>query len=141
MTEAFSYGLENIREAAVFVIEKAKPYQIWCFYGQMGSGKTTLIKKICELLHVTSRVSSPTFSLVNEYETDTHEIIYHFDFYRIKSVEEIYDIGYEDYFYGNNLCLIEWPELAEHLIPKQKSCKIHIRLQNNHRVLWVEPNL
>ncbi len=87
------------------------------FYGRMGSGKTTLIKVICSLLGVQDTVSSPTFSLVNEYATKNSDIVYHFDFYRIEDVEEIYDFGYEEYFFSGRVCFIEWPELVEGLLP------------------------
>ena len=84
----------------------------------MGAGKTTFIKALCEELGVEDPVTSPTFALVNEYRSaTTAELIYHFDFYRIKKLEEVYDLGYEDYFYSGALCLIEWPELVENLLP------------------------
>jgi tRNA threonylcarbamoyladenosine biosynthesis protein TsaE len=89
------------------------------FYGKMGSGKTTLIKVLCSLLDVQDTVSSPTFSLVNEYVTKENDIVYHFDFYRIKDVEEIYDFGYEEYFFSGRTCFIEWPELVEDLLPEK----------------------
>jgi len=83
------------------------------FYGEMGAGKTTLIKEICKILGVKDITSSPTFALINEYRTNDEESIYHFDFYRINNLQEAYDLGYEDYFYSNSLCLIEWPEKIE----------------------------
>lgn len=88
-----------------------------CFFGEMGSGKTTLIKAIVKELHSTDEVSSPTFSLVNEYAGDHGKPIYHFDFYRLKSIDEAYDIGYEEYFYGEGICLVEWPQVIESLLP------------------------
>lgn len=91
---------------------------VFAFYGTMGVGKTTFIKALCEALHITDTVNSPTFSIVNEYRADdTGELIYHFDFYRIKKLEEVYDMGYEDYFYSGAVCLIEWPELIEDVLP------------------------
>src|SRR3712207_8946914 len=83
----------------------------------MGAGKTTFIKAICEVLGVEDVITSPTFSLVNDYTDGEGQSIYHFDFYRIKKLEEVYDMGYEDYFYSGNLCLMEWPELIEELLP------------------------
>ena len=84
----------------------------------MGAGKTTFIKAICEELGVDDVITSPTFSIVNEYRSETTgELIYHFDFYRIKKLEEVYDMGYEDYFYSGALCFLEWPELIEELLP------------------------
>ncbi len=96
---------------------------VFAFYGKMGVGKTTFIKAICEELGVNDVVTSPTFAIVNEYEVNSTastavHLIYHFDFYRIKKVEEAYDMGYEDYFYSGHLCFIEWPELIEDLLPK-----------------------
>ena len=88
------------------------------FYGKMGAGKTTFIKAICEELGVEDVITSPTFAIVNEYSLPSQEALYHFDFYRIKKLEEVYDMGYEDYFYSGNLCLIEWPELIEELLPE-----------------------
>ena len=84
----------------------------------MGAGKTTFIKAICEILGVDDVITSPTFAIVNEYRSDlAGELVYHFDFYRIKKLEEVYDMGYEDYFYSGALCFIEWPELIEELLP------------------------
>ena len=88
------------------------------FYGKMGAGKTTFIKAICEELGVEDVITSPTFAIVNEYSLPSQEALYHFDFYRIKKLEDVYDMGYEDYFYSGNLCLIEWPELIEELLPE-----------------------
>ena len=91
---------------------------VYAFYGKMGAGKTTFIKAICEELGVDDVITSPTFSIVNEYRSETTgELIYHFDFYRIKKLEEVYDMGYEDYFYSGALCFLEWPELIEELLP------------------------
>ena len=91
---------------------------VFALYGKMGAGKTTFIKAVCEELGVTDVINSPTFAIVNEYRSDeTGELIYHFDFYRIKKLEEVYDMGYEDYFYSGALCFIEWPELVEELLP------------------------
>ena len=87
-------------------------------YGKMGAGKTTFVKALCEELGVSDVITSPTFAIVNEYRSDENgELIYHFDFYRIKKLSEVYDMGYEDYFYSGALCFIEWPELVEELLP------------------------
>ena len=92
--------------------------KVFAFYGKMGAGKTTFIKAICEELGVNDVITSPTFAIVNEYTADNDTPIYHFDFYRIKKLEEVYDMGYEDYFYSGNLCLLEWPELIEDILPE-----------------------
>jgi tRNA threonylcarbamoyladenosine biosynthesis protein TsaE len=90
--------------------------KVFAFYGQMGAGKTTFIKAVCEELGVSDVITSPTFAIVNEYTASVP--VYHFDFYRIKKLEEVYDMGYEDYFYSGALCFIEWPELIEELLPE-----------------------
>ena len=92
---------------------------VWCFHGEMGSGKTTLIKSICHRLGVTSGMTSPTFSIVNEYSAPDHKKIYHFDFYRLKKEIEAYDIGVEEYFESGHYCFVEWPECVPSLIPQQ----------------------
>lgn len=110
--------LDQIHEAARAFISAMGECTVFAFYGKMGVGKTTFIKAICEELGVTDVINSPTFSLVNEYRSDsTGELIYHFDFYRIHKMEEAFDFGYEDYFYSGALCFIEWPELIEALLP------------------------
>ena len=116
------HQLDEIRNAARQFIEQALQgdcQRVVAFYGSMGAGKTTFIRALCEELGVTDVVTSPTFAIVNEYEVDRAEgfSIFHFDFYRIKRLEEVYDMGYEDYFYGSSLCLIEWPEHIEELLP------------------------
>ena len=108
-------SLENIRAAAHEFIENMGESRVFAFYGKMGAGKTTFVKAICEELGVEDVITSPTFAIINEYEGD--ETIYHFDFYRIKKLEEVYDMGYEDYFYSGALCFIEWPELIEEILP------------------------
>ena len=111
-------SLDNLREAAKQFIAAMEDNTVFAFYGKMGAGKTTFIKAICEELGVTDVINSPTFAIVNEYRSDeTGELIYHFDFYRIKKLDEVYDMGYEDYFYSGALCFIEWPELVEEVLP------------------------
>lgn len=105
-------------EAAKQFVQAMDQNTVFAFYGKMGAGKTTFIKAICEELGVTDVINSPTFSIVNEYRSDTTgELIYHFDFYRIKKIEEVYDMGYEDYFDSGAVCFIEWPELIDDLLP------------------------
>ena len=121
-----NYSLENLSEVATELISSAKNKTL-LFYGQMGVGKTTLIKEICKQLGVLDTISSPTFSLVNEYETSKIEKVYHFDFYRIAQEEEALDIGIEEYFDNNDWCLIEWPENIENLLPLN-AVEIHLSI-------------
>ena len=112
-------SLDDIRKAAETFITETKGHNVFAFYGKMGVGKTTFIKAICECIGVKDVITSPTFAIVNEYTSDkTGNVIYHFDFYRIKKLEEVYDMGYEEYFYSGNSCFIEWPELIEELLPE-----------------------
>ena len=108
-------GIEQIGGAARQFVSQIGDRRVFAFYGSMGAGKTTFIKAVCEQLGVQDVITSPTFAIVNEYTGDS--TIYHFDFYRIKKLEEVYDMGYEDYFYSGSLCFIEWPELIEELLP------------------------
>lgn len=111
-------SLDQIHEAAKEFIAAMGENTVFAIYGKMGAGKTTFVKAVCEELGVTDMITSPTFAIVNEYRSeDTAELIYHFDFYRINKLEEVYDMGYEDYFYSGALCFIEWPELVEELLP------------------------
>ncbi len=108
----------ELAQAARTFVQAMDQATVFAFYGKMGAGKTTFIKALCEALGVSDVVNSPTFSIVNEYRSDTTgELVYHFDFYRIEKIEEVYDMGYEDYFYSGALCFIEWPELVEELLP------------------------
>ena len=109
--------LGSIREAARQFIAQIGEHKVFAFYGSMGAGKTTFVKAICEELGVVDVITSPTFAIINEYHAK-EGVIYHFDFYRIKKLEEVYDMGYEDYFYSGALCFIEWPELIEELLPE-----------------------
>ena len=110
--------LEHIREAARQFIAAMGDRKVFAFYGSMGAGKTTFVKAVCEELGVEDVITSPTFAIINEYQSRDGDTIYHFDFYRIKKLEEVYDMGYEDYFYSGALCFIEWPELIEDLLPE-----------------------
>lgn len=109
-------SLSEIDSVAASVLAAVKPHKIILFKGEMGAGKTTLIKAICHQLGIENNVSSPTFSIVNEYVTNKGEPVFHFDFYRIKNIREAYDMGYEEYFFSGNYCLIEWPEMIKELI-------------------------
>lgn len=121
--------LEHIREAAREFVDSIGDHTVFAFYGKMGAGKTTFIKAICEELGVEDVITSPTFAIVNEYKGEASSVcdgtIYHFDFYRIKRLEEAYDMGFEDYLYSGHLCFIEWPELIEELLP-DTTVRVHI---------------
>lgn len=111
-------SVDKIQEAARQFVRQMGDARVFAFYGKMGAGKTTFIKAICQELGVEDVITSPTFALVNEYTAGDGSPIFHFDFYRIKKLEEVYDMGYEDYFYSGALCLMEWPELVEELLPQ-----------------------
>ena len=129
------FSLNEINAAAAEFLKELGDRRIVAFYGSMGAGKTTFIKAVCEALGVTDTVNSPTFAIVNEYLAASGESIYHFDFYRIKKLEEAYDFGYEDYFYSGDLCLIEWPELIEELLPED-TVRVKIEeIETGERVL------
>lgn len=110
-------SLEKMPQAVEQFIAAMADRKVFAFYGKMGAGKTTFIKELCNALGTDDEVNSPTFAIVNEYVTPQGPI-FHFDFYRIKKEEEVYDIGYEDYVYSGNLCFMEWPELIEDMLPE-----------------------
>lgn len=117
--------LSEINSAAQKILTEYPNDYIFLFYGSMGAGKTTLINALCEALGVKDHTSSPTFSIVNEYDSD-NGILYHFDFYRLKEETEALDMGYEDYFYSNRYCFVEWPEKIPNLLP-ENTVKIEIQ--------------
>jgi tRNA threonylcarbamoyladenosine biosynthesis protein TsaE len=133
--------LVDLPEVTTAIYNFGRDYKIWLFQADMGAGKTTFIKNLCGFLQVQDHVSSPTFALVNEYESPQIGTIYHFDFYRIKSEMEAFDIGAEEYFYSNKLCLIEWPEMIPSLLP-DTFLKISISNMDadSSRVIKVEKN-
>lgn len=110
--------LSALRKSARLLLNNFPNDRIFAFYGAMGAGKTTFIKAICRELGSNDYVTSPSFALINEYSTGEGSVIYHFDFYRIKKLEEAFDLGYEDYIYSGNYCFIEWPEMIEQLLPE-----------------------
>nr|WP_290508200.1 tRNA (adenosine(37)-N6)-threonylcarbamoyltransferase complex ATPase subunit type 1 TsaE [Algoriphagus sp.] len=120
------YELKDLEEIAQWLIEEASEEKIWVFQGEMGAGKTTLIRMIADKMGLVDEVSSPTFSLVNHYETQTGESIYHFDFYRLEDPDEALDIGIEEYFYSGNYCWIEWPEKLGAYIPEHF---LHVKIE------------
>ncbi len=117
-------------EAARELLKHTSGSKIFAFYGSMGSGKTTIIKAICEVLSATDIVSSPTFTLVNEYRTESGVALYHIDFYRIKKLEEVFDFGVEEYLAGDSYCFMEWPELVEDILPPET---VNIRITVDSR--------
>ncbi|MBO7221305.1 MAG: tRNA (adenosine(37)-N6)-threonylcarbamoyltransferase complex ATPase subunit type 1 TsaE [Alistipes sp.] len=112
-------SLDGLNEVAKAIIEGLDGRNVVALCGSMGAGKTTLISAIMAYLDSADTVTSPTFALVNQYATGNGERVYHFDFYRINRIEEVFDMGYEEYFYSGDLCLIEWPELIEDLLPEE----------------------
>ena len=132
-------SLDHIHEAAREFIAAMGDNTVFALYGNMGAGKPSFIKALCQELGVEDVVTSPTFAVINEYRSDiAGELIYHFDFYRIKKLEEVYDMGYEDYFYSGALCFIEWPELVEELLPGN-TIKVTIEeLEDGSRKLTME---
>lgn len=124
--------LSDIETVAHEFVKNIGDNNVYAFYGKMGVGKTTFIKAICKVLGVTEPITSPTFAIINEYTRGDGNPIYHFDFYRIRSINEAYDFGYEDYFYSGNLCFIEWPELVEPLLP-ENVIRVKIELKENEQ--------
>ncbi len=133
--------LNNLSEIDILAnrfVENMNHRKVFAFYGEMGAGKTTFIKAVCKALGVTETITSPTFAIINEYKKSDSESIFHFDFYRIKNIEEAYDFGYEDYFYSEQLCFIEWPELVEPLLP-ENVVRVQITVQDNdQRLISIE---
>ena len=128
-------SLSEINNIAAKFIQAHPADRIFAFYGEMGAGKTTFIKALCEEMKVLDYVTSPTFALINEYKTENNQTIFHFDFYRIKDPSEAFDFGYEDYFYSGDYCFIEWPELIETLLPSI-TVKVTIReIENGRRII------
>ncbi len=126
-----TYTLAELDKAASWLLTQVGEHKVLAFYGPMGAGKTTLIKEVCQALRVTDNVTSPTFALINEYHTGDYEKVFHFDFYRIKNLEEAYDLGYNEYFESGSLCLVEWPELVEELLPDDTTLRIHLSVPSN----------
>ena len=127
-----SVALTDLKRVASEVAEHINQYKVWLFHGEMGAGKTTLIKEVCEAIGVVDSMSSPTISIVNEYESKDHEKDFHFDFYRIKNEGEAYDIGTDEYFYSGSPCFVEWPEKIPSLIPP-KHASIDLQVENNSK--------
>lgn len=122
----------QLPEAAGKILEYASGRRLLAFYGLLGAGKTTIIKAVCSLLGAVDTVSSPTFTLVNEYKTESGEFLYHIDFYRIKKIDEVFDFGLEEYFASGSYCLIEWPELIGDILPGE-AVKIRINVDRGEQ--------
>ena len=134
----YKISSENELEAvATSLLEDFENERVILFYGEMGVGKTTLIKMLCKKLGVEELTNSPTFSIVNEYLSKEGEAIYHFDFYRIEEEAEVFDLGYEDYFYSGNYCFIEWPEKIPNLIPDNAVEVNIVQDEENNRLISV----
>ena len=127
---------EELCAVAKMILEKYNS-KIFLFYGEMGVGKTSFIKKFCKELGVSDVVSSPTFSIVNQYSNVNDDIIYHFDFYRTEKKDEVFDIGYEEYLFSSSYCFIEWPEKLEDLLPTNY-LKINMKLDSNNRIINIQ---
>ena len=134
-------SLDHIHEAAKEFIAAMGDNTVFAFYGKMGAGKTTFTKAVCEELGVTDVINSPTFAIVNEYLTATGDSVFHFDFYRVKNIEEAMDFGYEEYFYSGNRCFIEWPEMVEPLLPENTLICKFSELADGRRELVIEEKL
>jgi tRNA threonylcarbamoyladenosine biosynthesis protein TsaE len=127
----------HLPAAAKQLLKYSENKKIFAFYGSMGAGKTTIIKAVCEYLGAIDTVTSPTFTLVNEYKTASGDSLFHIDFYRIKKQEEVYDFGIEEYLSGNSYCFLEWPELIEELLPPE-TIAVRISVDNlEQRILSI----
>ncbi len=138
MTTIEIKSLDTIADAATQFIKQMGDNTVFAFHGEMGAGKTTFIKAICEKLGVDDVINSPTFAIINEYRSNSGELIYHFDFYRINKEEEAFDFGYEDYFYSGSICFIEWPERIESLLPHDT---VHVtvkEVENSSRLVEIK---
>lgn len=136
MTRKKEYRVQHeneLNELAHDLLATHPEARVFAFFGAMGVGKTTFIKFICQVLKSADLVSSPTFSIVNHYATHHGTSLYHFDFYRIKSLEEVFDLGYEEYLYSGNYCFIEWPEKLESLLPEH-CVRVHMEEDNGSRL-------
>lgn len=131
------FSEENLPRVAQQLLKEHPRARVIAFYGAMGVGKTTLVKEICRQLDVTDIVGSPTFSIINQYLTQSGDSLFHFDFYRLNKLEEAFDIGYEDYFFSGNYCFIEWPEKIESLLP-ENCLRIQLLEQDGLRYLKVK---
>ncbi len=134
-------SVEELKGVARELIQQYPDERVFAFYGKMGAGKTTFIQSICRALGSEDNITSPTFALINEYMSAGMNSIFHFDFYRIKDIEEAFDLGYEDYIYSGNYCLIEWPEMIESLLP-ENIVEVRIEAQDDDtRLITARPSI
>ena len=122
-----TYGISEVPEIARAIFDQLEDISVVTLEGDLGAGKTTLLKELGLLLKLENEVSSPSYSIVNEYTTADKQVIYHFDLYRLKTIAELYDLGFLEYIESGNLCFIEWPEMAKPLLPLRKTCNIKIK--------------
>ena len=140
MKEKHCIGVEGLDQVAADLLDDCQGQRVFALFGPMGAGKTTFTQAICRQLKATDQVNSPTFAIINEYHTENAEIIYHFDFYRIKNIEEAMDIGYEQYFYNGQWCFIEWPEKITELLP-ENCVNVHIEETQNENERMIRYSL
>jgi tRNA threonylcarbamoyladenosine biosynthesis protein TsaE len=133
-------SLDKIDDVAKEFLALCGTHRILAFYGEMGTGKTTFIKALCRAMNVEDDVNSPSFSIINEYHTKEDDIIFHFDFYRLKSIEEALDIGYEEYIYSGNYCFMEWPEKIEPLLPENRLDVTIEEAEDGKRMILIKDN-
>lgn len=131
-------SLQGLKAAAAEFVNEMASNKVFAFYGEMGAGKTTFIKAICQQMGVVENITSPTFSLINEYQTQSGDLIYHFDCYRLKSIREAFDIGAEEYLYSGNYCFIEWPEKIDELLPNNSIVVRILNIGDNQREVIIE---
>ena len=132
-----NYQIADLALVSKEIIKQAQGFNLWTIDGEMGAGKTTVVKAICKELDVVDEVNSPTYSIVNEYETKSGIKVYHFDFYRIKDIEEAYQIGVEEYFESGCICIIEWPNKIEDILQHEKTIEFFISINENGRSLEI----
>ena len=130
-------SIADLPEVAKKVIPLLEQFPVVAFYGAMGAGKTTFIKAICDELKVGDTVNSPSFAIINEYLSGNGQPIFHFDFYRLKNITELFDLGYEEYFDGGNICLIEWPEIIEDYLPNERLNIIITEIEDGKRTISI----
>ncbi len=139
MKHIFTIHSENdVERVAADFLPLLQKHKVVAFYGEMGVGKTTFIKGLCRQIGVSGPVTSPSFAIVNEYSAQNGEVIFHFDFYRLKKVDEVFDMGYEDYFFSDHICLIEWPEKVADVLPANRLDVFLTENDNGSRTLTVE---